>query len=181
MEAGDLPKGLDLTPPALLLLLISVTRVAFVRLWIAVAPGEARVTIRYMYRAFALVLVAALAFVACGDEESGPTQEDLDAARAAASEAAEAVDRLETRVESLEDDLASADDAAADVAARLRKATKSLRASLGDLRASLGDIRATASDAVSSAEAAAGQVGAVARDLSVLEDRFNFHLSKHGG
>lgn len=165
----------------LLLLSITVTRVAFVGLWIAVAPGEARVTIRYMYRALALVLFTAMAFAACGDEASGPTQRDLDEARAAAAEATEAVERLEARVESLEDDLATAEEASSGLGKRLRAATKSLRASLGDIRASLGDVRSSASEAVADADAALGQVGVVARDLTVLEDRFNFHLRSHGG
>jgi len=165
----------------LLVLLISVLRVAFGRLWIAGALGEARVTIRYMYRAVALILVAAFAFGACGDEPSGASQEELDEARAEAAAATEAVDRLEARIETLEDDVAAAADASEGFTMKLRTATKGLRDSLGNLRASLADVRSGVAGAADDAAAAAGQVGAVARDLSVLEDRFNFHLRDHGG
>jgi hypothetical protein len=169
----------------LLLLLITVIRVAFVTLWIAVAPGEARVTIRYMYRALAPILGVALAAVfalgACGDERSGPTQADLDEARAEAAAATDAVDRLEGRLESLENELDRSAEAADAFGKKLREATKSLRVSLGDIRGSLGEIRSLATGAASDAESAAGQIGAVVRDLSVLEDRFNFHLRSHGG
>ena len=60
-------------------------------------------------------------------------------------------------------------------------ATKKLRASIGDLRGSLAEIRSLASGASSDADSAAAQIGAVVNDLSVLEDRFNFHLRSHGG
>ena len=102
------------------------------RLWIAVAAGEAHVTIRYMYRGLALLLVVAFAWVACGDETSGPTQADLADARAAADEAAQAVDRLEARVETLEGALDDSSDAADAFGKKLREATKALRASLGE-------------------------------------------------
>ena len=152
------------------------------RLWIAVAAGEAHVTIRYMYRGLALALVVAFALTACGDETSGPTQADLDEPRAAADEAAQAVDRLEAarrdarrgsgrflrRRGCLRQEAEGGDQGAPGLA----------RQSEGIDRR--GPIQRTAS-AAADAEAAAAQVGAVVRDLSVLEDRFNFHLREHGG
>ena len=142
-------------------------------------------TIRYMYRALApilvMALVAAFALGACGDEGSGPTQEDLDEARAEATAATEAVEELEARLETLENELDDSTEATDRLTKQLRTATEKLRSSVGDLRGSLSEIRSIASGAAGDADSAVAQIGAVANDLSVLEDRFNFHLRSHGG
>ena len=44
-----------------------------------------------------------------------------------------------------------------------------------------GAVRAAAESAGADADAAAAQIGGIARNLSVLEERFDYHLRNGGG
>ncbi len=130
---------------------------------------------RTMIRASALVLVA-LIFVACGDKDPAPaTAEQLEAARAETQEALDAVDDLEGRFEELRTDLQASKKDSDDIA-------KELKDTIDALRADLKTIRNSSSSAADSAAAAAAEVAEVVRRLTVLEDRFDYHLRRyHGG
>lgn len=144
-------------------------------------------TIRSMMRAIALLLVAST-LGACGDDgdigdpAAAASADQVRAAEEEASAAAAAVARLETRIEALEEQLDAAADAGSKAEKRLDHLAGRLKRSVEDLRASMREVRGVADGAAAEVSAALSKVSEVARKLTVLEDRFNFHLKKeHGG
>ncbi|HWC14518.1 MAG TPA: hypothetical protein VG929_07975 [Actinomycetota bacterium] len=127
-----------------------------------------------MVRVLLLVFVA-LFVVGCASDEE-PVVEGPDEATTAA------LAELEERIVDLEGELSDADaarDRAQDGLAGFRKR---FRASLKDLRAALGEVRSTSSSASDEVDAALAEARAVAADLEVLEERYNYHLRRyHGG
>jgi chromosome segregation ATPase len=139
------------------------------------------VTIRTMVRATALILVA-LVLAACADE--GSDAGDDGTAGRDARRALQAAERLETRVADLESDveetLRRGD--LKELKENLGSLRQKLRGALADLRAALGDVKGRIGSASSAADSAMARAEKIARDLAVLQDRFNFHLKRdHGG
>jgi septal ring factor EnvC (AmiA/AmiB activator) len=123
----------------------------------------------------AAVLVLAIALAACGSAEplDEAAQERIDAAEAQAADALAAVDSLTERLTEMEDELGDVALDRKQVDKRLDKLSASLDAQIAALKEQLKNAKASNADAAASALAAAQQA---ARDLSVLEKRFNYHL-----
>lgn len=154
----------------------------------SIGPGVARVTIPGMKAALALVFVALVA-TACGRAENGDSQRlrrEADRARAAADEALEAVDAMKADLEALRLDLEGE-------VTRLRRQRERMAGSLdvvrerlwgalSSLRDTIGGLRQDSSAAASEAASALDEARSAAKDLAVLESRFDYHLRRdHGG
>lgn len=101
-------------------------------------------------------------------------------ARAAAAEAA--VAELSTELDRLEDRLGAATEDNGRFAARMERVREALWSSLQSLRGELAQARAGSKEALAGVGAAASEAQAAARQLSILEDRFEYHLrADHGG
>ena len=138
-------------------------------------------TIRSMKRALATLLVV-LALGSCG--EGGSTSGDLlkdEEARKLASDSMRAVDLLEERAGELEAELDELRSDKEQTAERLDAITQRLWSSLAHLREALSEAKEGNAEAVSEASAAAGQAASAARALTILENRFEYHLRQHGG
>lgn len=130
-----------------------------------------------------LRLVAAVVAIASVAPACGRASDD---ARAVADEALARIDGLEARIGELEAELEKArgrlkdardirEQISRDVAALGRR----LDRSLAGLRAAVSDVRSTASEG---AAAAVAEAQGVARELGVLEQRYDYHLRRyHGG
>lgn len=148
-------------------------------------------TVPIMYRLLALILVAVLAAagILLARSRSGDQADEPALAEAAA------VASLEVRVAELEDQVGSSErsderlsEQVASLRQRLERRVTDLQASLKDLRGAVREARSGASaaaeraeDASSRADRALARVEALARDLTVLEDRFNVHMRRHHG
>ncbi|MGH2729345.1 MAG: hypothetical protein ACRDJI_01925 [Actinomycetota bacterium] len=125
----------------------------------------------------AALALAVVAGCGRGDLDSS-TQERLDDAATGATRALDEVDTLESRVDALASSFADVrrdDD-------RIDETVKKLRQTLRDLRASLKSVRSSAGSAASDAGAALAEAQELARDLAVLEQRYEYHLRRyHGG
>ena len=131
-------------------------------------------TISGMTRALALLFVA-LTLVNCGrdaPETDGATTETIEAA----ADALEAVDELEAQTDELAADIADLRSDRKALAARVGKISGKLRAALADLKTSLRDIEDDVDGATATAGDALARIGGVARDLEVMENRFDYHL-----
>jgi chromosome segregation ATPase len=120
----------------------------------------------------AAVAVAGL-LTACGREAT-------DEARAAAARALDELSIVKERVSELEvalQETAAEVDDARGAETRFSKDLDALSArldrSLEKIKSGLSEVRSSSSEGVS---AAIAEVGGVARDLEVLEERFNYHL-----
>lgn len=136
-------------------------------------------TIRAMKRATAtsvLAVLAAASFAACGGSEEPVDPGAFEEAQQLAEEATEAVSDLETRVDDLVAELDRVDADRRSLANKFDRIHKDLRDSVANLRSSLSDATSDASSARSSAESALGEVEATLERLSVLENRFDYHL-----
>lgn len=138
-------------------------------------------TIRAMpARGVAALCVALLALGACGSEDPPSTADEQAREQAAAAEAAvetlqETTSELVERLEDLEADGARYE-------TRLAAITERLWKSLGNVRSSLGDARDDSGSALSQVSSALAEARAAARELTILENRFDYHLrSDHGG
>ena len=127
----------------------------------------------------AALLVLAIALAACGSGEplDNAAQDRIDAAEAQAADALEAVDSLTERLTEMEDELGDAALDRKQLDKQLDKLSKSLDAEIAALKEQLKDAKASNAEAAAAALAAAQQA---ARNLSVLERRFDYHL-KNGG
>ena len=128
----------------------------------------------------AIVIVAALAVLtACGSDAGNDRTDPADAAaRAQAAEALDRVASLTNRVERLGSEVKAQERAQS----RMGDAIKTRLGVLAErLRESLAAVRATAASAEADADAAAAQIGGIARSLSVLKERFDYHLRNGGG
>jgi hypothetical protein len=154
----------------------------------SIGPGVARVTIRGMKAALALVFVA-LVVTACGRAESGDSrrlQAEADRARAEADEALQAVDAMKADLEALRADLEA--DAGRlrrqreRMTGRLDSVRERLWGALSSLRDTIAGLRHDSSAAVSEAASALDEARSAAKDLAVLESRYDYHLRRdHGG
>lgn len=128
----------------------------------------------------AIGIVTALAVLtACGsDAGSAPTDPADATARAQAAEALDRVASLTDRVDRLGAELQDQERARR----RMIDDVKTRIGALAErLRDALGAVRAAAESAGADADAAAAQIGGIARNLSVLEERFDYHLRNGGG
>jgi outer membrane murein-binding lipoprotein Lpp len=99
-----------------------------------------------------------------------------------ASSATEAIDALSERLKAVRKDIAALEAGNERAAARLDRVTGSLWASLRKTRGLVAEARAGSSDALVEAESALQRAESAARNLSVLQDRFDYHLRvDHGG
>jgi chromosome segregation ATPase len=99
-----------------------------------------------------------------------------------ATSATEAIDGLSARLADVRHDVAAIKDDNAHAAARLERVTGALWASLKKLRGTVADARSGSNSALADAESALQRAESAARDLSVLTDRFDYHLrADHGG
>lgn len=146
------------------------------------APGEARVTIRSMVRACALLAVA-LSFISCGDGGStAASAESVERAQAEAEAAATLAEDLRQQVDDLTAQIEAAETDTGDLGDRLDRSAAKLTKALDRLRERLGSNKDSIDSAAAQASAAAAEVAAAIRRLSVLEDRFDYHLKRyHGG
>ena len=139
-------------------------------------------TISLMRRLMASVLVLPL-LAACGDQDAldPAAAERMEPAHEEAESARAAVRSLRERVAELEADLEAADGASSEARSQLQEVAERLWASLRKVRSSIGEVRSSASDAAGAASAALVEAEAAAKDLSVLRERFDYHLSQSGG
>jgi chromosome segregation ATPase len=138
-----------------------------------------------------LAPVALLLAVACGgpDDLAASARDEIQAAAEAAAEAKEEARAASDRAEELEmrlDDLSSKLDRASKARAKMIERLAVLRdrlwASINSVRAGLGDSRSTSAAAAADAAEALSRATRVARDLAVLEGRYDYHLRRyHGG
>jgi hypothetical protein len=128
----------------------------------------------------AIGIVAALAVLtACGSDAGSAGTDPADAvARAQAAEALDRVASLTDRVERLGSELQGQERAR-------RRMIDGIKTRIGvlaeRLREALDAVRAAAESAGADADAAAAQIGGIARNLSVLSERFDYHLRNGGG
>ena len=141
-------------------------------------------TIPSMNRATGAVLlilaVAALVLPACGREGS-------DAATQAAAEQSRLLDdaraeiaALEARALELEESLAAIEEEREDAGTRVDRVTERLMSSLAKVREALSETKAAGNSAAGDAASALANAGAALRDLTILENRFEYHLRQHG-
>jgi hypothetical protein len=79
-------------------------------------------------------------------------------------------------------ELEHAEDARSRMVARLATLRERLWASISSVRTGLGDARSMSGAAAAEADDALARAGQVARDLSVLQQRYDYHLRRyHGG
>lgn len=131
---------------------------------------------RWMSRA-AVALFLALFLGACA---AGETRQEPSA------EMTEALTTLEDRITDLEaeirSDLEAQEDDGAKLGDRLDRLTARLERSLERLRDALGDAKDGSAEAQEAAASALSTARSVASDLSVLEERYDYHLRRyHGG
>jgi hypothetical protein len=128
----------------------------------------------------AITIVAALAVLtACGSDAGADRTDPADAAaRAQAAEALDRVASLTDRVERLGSELRDQERAQ-------RRLADGIETRLGvlaeRLREALDAVRVAAESAGADADAAEAQIGGIARNLSVLKERFDYHLRNGGG
>ncbi|MGH2695194.1 MAG: hypothetical protein ACRDJJ_10340 [Actinomycetota bacterium] len=126
-------------------------------------------------KAASAALVALVLLAGCGgDPESRP-----DGSQAAGQPGLDSLEDRIVELEGLVDDLGASDDR---LATRLRRTTQRLQGSVSALRSSLRAAEEDAGGALDDAGAALSRVEQVARDLSVLTERYDYHLKRyHGG
>lgn len=131
--------------------------------------------------AAALALVA-LALASCGGAETlgDAAQEQIDEAGSQATEALATVDSLTERVSVLEDELAGVTLERKRLSKRLDEMASALALQVERLEKKLAAANGSASAAAASAESALAAAREAARNLTVLEQRFDYHL-KNGG
>ena len=128
----------------------------------------------------AIAIVAALAVLtACGSDAGADRTDPADAAaRAQAAEALDRVASLTDRVERLGSELKARERAQP----RMVDGLETRMGVLAErLREALAAVRAAAESAGADADAAAAEIGGIARSLSVLKERFDYHLRNGGG
>ena len=138
-------------------------------------------TIPSMKRALATLLLI-LALGACGEDGSptGAILEDEEA-RKLASDSMRAVDLLEERADELEAELEELRSGRSEAADRLETVTQRLWSSLSKVREALAEVKGGNAAAASEASSALSQASSAARSLTILENRFEYHLRQHGG
>ncbi len=135
-------------------------------------------TIRAMQRAALVLMVAFLAaasFVACGSSDDSTADEGADA-QALAEEATELIHDLEVRTDDLAAELDRMDAERRRLADKFDRVHKDLRDAISNVRSSLSDATADAASARDTAQSALNELDAARKRLSVLENRFDYHL-----
>ena len=136
-------------------------------------------TIRAMQRAVVLSVLAALAaasFVACGPSDKPTDSGAAEEAQQLAEEATDAVGDLEARTDDLAAELDRLDAGRRSLADKFDRIHGDLRDSISNLRASISEATSDAASAEDSAQAALGELESALKRLSVLENRFDYHL-----
>ena len=134
-----------------------------------------------MKRALALVLVLGVVAVACGKQTLDAVDEALKA-RDVARGAVASVGDLEAEVDRLSTEVDRATATRADFRQQIRAATKDLKTSIRELKRSLSDLEGRADSASATADAALSKAETALQDLSVLQNRYDYHLRQdHGG
>jgi hypothetical protein len=138
-----------------------------------------------------LAPVALLLAVACGGPEGlAPSARDrletatdvAEQARDEARAASDLAEELEGQVDDLTADLHRAAKARRQMVGRLALLRERLWASVGIVRDGLGEARSVSGAAAAEADDALARAAEVARDLSVLQQRYDYHLRRyHGG
>jgi septal ring factor EnvC (AmiA/AmiB activator) len=133
-------------------------------------------------RGAALLVLIALALASCGSPGAldDAAQDQIDEARSEAQAATEVAAALTTRLSRLENRLAAASEDRAEVAKQLDKISSRLEYSIAHFTKQVKALRSGSSEARANAEAALAEALQAARDLAVLERRFDYHL-KQGG
>ncbi|MDQ3645384.1 MAG: hypothetical protein M3345_00445 [Actinomycetota bacterium] len=128
-----------------------------------------------------LVVAVVLVAPACGREAS-------DAQTKAAAEQAQLLDEtraelevLTERTEELGSHLDELEAGREDAAAQLDRVSERLWASLAKVREAVSEAKSAGGAASSDADSALANASAALRDLTILENRFEYHLSQHGG
>lgn len=142
-------------------------------------------TIRPMHRLVGAVLVVALAFVACGRDGSGEAEAQAAAAaeaemRRQLDEALDAVAAVEEQLAELAERVEENERETKRTATKLGRIKDRLWSSLAKVRDSVDEAEGAGAAAASKAAGALDQAAAAVRDLAVLENRFDYHLRKHG-
>ena len=98
------------------------------------------------------------------------------------AETTQAIAAVEDRVSDLEADLLAAEDGRSKLADRIAGLAEKLDRSLDRLKEALAGARSGSEEAAKEAASALAAANAVASDLSVLEQRYEYHLRRyHGG
>lgn len=123
----------------------------------------------------AAILVLVIALAACGSTEplDDAAQERIDAAESQAADAVAAVDSLTERLAEMEDELGGLTLERKQLAKQLDRISSRLDVQIAELKDQLRAARSSSSEEAASALAAAQQA---ARNLAVLERRFDYHL-----
>ncbi len=125
---------------------------------------------------FVLAGLVAFGFGACGSSDDGPEAAPTDETRELAEEATELVGDLEARADDLAAELDRIDADRRKLATKVERVQKNLRDAIGKLRSSLSDATSDAASAHGSAQEALNDIDAARKRLSVLENRFDYHL-----
>jgi chromosome segregation ATPase len=135
-----------------------------------------------MSRVAATLLVLPL-LASCGTEArlDPATAQQMGEARQQAEEAQQAVAALKDQVASLESRLNDRDETSKAARARTTKVVDRLWASLAKVRQGLRDAAGSADDAAGAAASALAEAQAATKELSVLQDRFDYHLTHGNG
>lgn len=137
----------------------------------------------------AIVVVVALATIACGRAEQGAPADALRAVRADARRALDEIAELRGELTTLRARLVEARRGRSKLKSTLDANTERLSASLERVRRSLDEVRSASASGRDEAQAAQDRAAsalaaanAAARDLAVLTRRFDYHLRRyHGG
>jgi chromosome segregation ATPase len=126
-----------------------------------------------------VVAAACVLLVACGDSSGdsspGPSEGASDAAL-------DEIASVSDRVEEFEGELARLRSGDARLARRLRELGAELRASIGDIKESVRAARSNAAGTAADIDSALARLSGIERDLSVLTERYDYHLKRyHGG
>ncbi len=142
---------------------------------------------RPLTRPPAILLVAAALAAGAGSAWAltrlqAPATDHARSAQVAAEQARATTDALGTRLERLQGEVDRLEGRYERLGRRLAEARTDLRSAIERLKATLAEARQTSRSAGSQAQDAIAEVENAARQLSVLEDRFEYHLQRdHGG
>jgi chromosome segregation ATPase len=106
--------------------------------------------------------------------------EETDAVGRAAAQTDAALERMNERVANLRERIGELESDRARLGTRVGRIGDSLWSAIGNLREALREARSTTTAANDAAAGAMQRAEAAARDLAVLEGRFDYHLRSHG-
>jgi cell division protein FtsB len=148
----------------------------------SLSTGPVRRPLRLVVALLILAALAAGAWILVASLQAKSVEADAagQAAAEAAAEADATLERMSARVASLQKRIEKLESDGDRLGARVGRIGDRLWSAVGNLRAALHEAR---SNTVAANDAAAGalqRAEAAARDLTVLEDRFDYHLRSHG-